>query len=234
MNNYFINDEMSEKITVVIPAYNEEKTIKDIINTSKKHCDNILVVLSKKSKDRTKSILESVGVDYILDHGKGKGEALRCAINYIKEGILIFIDSDGSHDPNDIPKLVRPIIENNADMVIGSRMTGGSDELHGTLEEFFRLMFSSIINLIINYRFGAHITDYQNGFRAIRVSTAKRLKLKENITTIEQEIGIKCLKKGFRISEVPAHEYKRKFGKSTFNVWKVGYKYLWQIVRDIL
>lgn len=228
INLYLINME-NPKITIVIPTYNEEKTVKDIINKCKNYCDDILVVLSKKSNNETINAVKSCGVEYIFDNGKGKGDAVRIAITRIENGIIVFIDADGSHDPNDIPNLILPIKEDKADLVIGSRMTGGSDELHGTIEEFLRLMFSSIITLIINYRFGVHITDYQNGFRAIRADTAKKLNLIEDITTIEQEMGMKCLKGGYRIAEVPSHEYYG--GKSSFNVWRVGFRYLWTIIR---
>ncbi len=220
-----------EKTTVVIPAFNEEKTIRSMIKKVKKHCDEVLIVLSKKSKDRTRSIVKEMGVPYIVDHGKGKGEAIRCAIRYVKEGIIVFIDADGSHSPDDIPRLTGHLIENRYDMVIGSRMTGGSDEFNGTLDEFFRLMFGSIITLVINMRFGSRISDHLNGFRAIRSDVAKKLGLRENIATIEQEMGIKCLKKGFRISEVPCHEYFG--GRSTINIWRDGPRFFWQILRDI-
>jgi len=218
-------------VTVVIPAYNEQKTIRKMVNNVRPYSDEILVVLSKKSKDRTRYIVKKMGVPFILDNGKGKGEALRCAIKHVKKGIIVFIDADGSHLPADIPRLVEHLVNNNYDMVIGSRMTGGSDELHGNLQEFVRLMFSSIITLIINYRFGANVTDYQNGFRAIKANVAKKLRLREDITTIEQEMGIKCLKKGYTISEVPTHEYAG--GRSSFTLWEVGFRYFWQILRDI-
>jgi dolichol-phosphate mannosyltransferase len=220
------------KVTLVVPAYNEESTIRKCIVNSRKYCDTILIVLSKKSRDRTKQIIESMNVPYIIDGGLGKGEALRRAIKHVDGGIVVFMDADGSHNPRDIRNLVTPIIKEKYDMVIGSRMTGGSDELHGTLDQFFRLMFSNIITLIINWRFKQNITDYQNGFRAVNVNSAKKVKLVENITTIEQEISIKFLKKKFRITEVPAHEYYG--GNSSFNVWRVGPRYLYQLIRDII
>jgi len=227
---------MKNKIICVIPVYNEEKTIKDIIKNTKKYCDEILVVCAKKSNDNTLSIVEALNIKHIKDNGKGKGDAIRCAINHIKGQniIIVFIDADGSHDPKDIPKLLNPILKNKADLVIGSRMKGGSDELYGSLSEFVRLICSCIITLIINYRFGVRFTDYQNGFRAIKLNVAKKLKLNSDITTIEQEMAIKCLKKHYKVVEVPIHEYKRKYGKSTFSVWKVGYKYFFNLIKNIL
>jgi dolichol-phosphate mannosyltransferase len=220
------------RVTVVIPAYNEEKNIKRVIDEVRPLCDDVLVVLSKKSNDKTADIVKGCGVKYVVDNGKGKGDAIRLAIGNITEGVIVFFDADGSHDPQDIPRLAKPIQDDAADLVMGSRMTGGSDELHGKLDEFLRLMFSNMITLIINYRFKVCYTDYQNGLRAIRATTAKKLKLEENITTIEQEIAIKCLKAGCRITEIPTHEYFG--GPSSFNVWKVGPRYFWSLVKNMI
>jgi dolichol-phosphate hexosyltransferase len=82
--------------------------------------------------------------------------------------VAVFIDADGSHEPANIPKLVAPIAAGQADLVIGSRILGGSKELVGSMAEVMRLMGSLIITLSINYRYAVRLTDYQNGFRAIR------------------------------------------------------------------
>ena len=197
---------LKNQVTVILAAKNEEKSIGDIIVKCREYSDDI-VVIDGHSQDKTRAIAESMGAKVYLDNKKGKGDAIRVGITKAKNEIIVFIDSDCSHDPEDIPKLVQPIIEGQADHVTGSRMRGGSDELHGDIAKFFRMMGSDIITLGINYRFGVRLTDSQNGFRAIRRDVALSLGLKENITTIEQEMIIKTLKKGYRISEVPAHEY---------------------------
>ncbi|MFQ5963084.1 MAG: glycosyltransferase family 2 protein [Candidatus Scalinduaceae bacterium] len=216
-------------ISIVIPTKNEEKTIGEVINTVKSYGDEILVV-DGHSTDLTREIAEEQGAKVVLDNGKGKGDGIRVAIEKVSGSIIVFIDADGSHDPQDIPKLLAPILEGNADLVMGSRMTGGSDELHGSIGEVARLLGSVIITLGINYRYGVRLTDYQNGFRAIKTSVARAIGLKEDITTIEQEMAIKCLKKGFAVTEVPTHEYKRKYGDSRINLRKVWYRYIysWQ------
>jgi len=104
---------------------------------------------------------------------------------------------------------------------------GGSDEAHGDLYKFIRMWGSDIITLGINYRFNVRLTDSQNGFRAIRRDVARALNLKENITTIEQEMVIKTLKKGYRMAEVPAHEYARKYGTSSIKLRKVMFRYVY-------
>lgn len=217
-------------ITVIIPTYNEEKTIKQIIIGVKKYCDEILVIGAKRSTDRTLEIAKSLGARTLIDNGKGKGAAMRLSIDEAKGDILVFIDADGSHIADDIPALVDPIKKETADMVIASRMLGGSEELHGTISQFFRMVFSAIITLIINYRFGVRITDSQNGFRAIRKDTAKQLGLNANIFDIETEMTMKCAKKGYRICEVPSRELNRIYGNSGINVLRMGPVYLWRVI----
>ena len=220
-------------ITVIIPTYNEEKTIKKIISGVKKYCDEILVVGAKRSTDKTLEMAKSLGAKTIIDNGKGKGAAMRLSIDEAKGDILVFMDADGSHITDDIPALLAPIKAKKADMVIASRMLGGSEELHGTVSQFFRMVFSAIITLIINYRFGVRITDSQNGFRAIRKDVAKSLGLNANIFDIETEMTMKCAKKGYRICEVPSRELNRVYGKSGINVLRMGPVYLWRVIVNI-
>lgn len=219
-----------QAVTVVIPALNEAPTIEEIIQGCGCHTDDILVV-DGHSEDNTAAIARSLGARLIYDRRKGKGDAIRSAIPALKRDITVFIDADGSHDPADIPRLVAPILEDRADHVSGSRLIGGSSELHGGFDECFRLMGSSFITACINHRFGIRLSESQNGFRAIRTAVLKALKLRENITTIEQEMIIKTLKKGYRLAEVPTHEHKRKAGYSKIKVRRVAFRYVFSLVK---
>lgn len=223
----------SVKISVVIPAKNESETIAAIIEKCKPFADEILVV-DGHSADTTITEAEKSGAVVISDNGKGKGAALRLAIGKVSGDIIVFIDADGSHAPEDIPRLLDPIIKGEADHVTGSRMLGGSDELHGDIGKFIRMLGSDIITLGINYRFNVRLTDSQNGFRAIRTEVARNLNLKENITSIELEMIMKTLKKGYRIKEVATHEYARKYGVSKVVVWKVAWRYVYAWLKNLI
>lgn len=218
------------KISIVIPTLNEETTISSIISSCKPYADEIIVV-DGHSRDRTRQIAEDMGVKVILDHKKGKGEALRYSISRVTGDIIVFIDADGSHNPDDIPKLLQPIIDDRADHVSGSRLIGGSSELHGGFDECFRLMGSSFITACINWKFKVRLSESQNGFRAIKTNVARQLGLKEDMTTIEQEMIIKTLKKGFRMAEAPTHEQKRVAGYSKISLRKVWFRYVYSFVR---
>jgi glycosyltransferase involved in cell wall biosynthesis len=222
-----------QTVTVVIPTRDEEGLIAEIIDTVRPFADEVLVI-DGHSRDRTREIATERGCRVVLDGGKGKGEALRMSITEATGEILVFIDADGSHDPKDIPAMVAPIKSGAFDMVIGSRGRGGSDELHGTIEQFIRYIGSQLITLAINYRWNVRLTDSQNGFRAIRRDVAGKLGMTSNLTTIEQEMLMKALKKGFRVSEVPSHEYERKWGKSKVVVWKLWFVYISNFFRNII
>ena len=221
------------RVTVVVPTRDEEGLVGEIIDAVRPSCDEVLVV-DGHSKDRTREIAAAHGARVVLDHGKGKGEALRLALEEATGDIVVFIDADGSHDPRDIPALVAPIAAGQADMVIGSRGRGGSDELHGTFEQLIRYIGSQIIMLGINYRWNVRLTDSQNGFRAIRRDVGRSLGLTSNLTTIEQEMMMKALKNGFRVSEIPSHEYERRWGTSKVVVWKLWFAYVWSFLRNLI
>lgn len=223
----------SGRVTVVIPTRDEEGMIAEMVESVRPFADEILVV-DGHSRDRTREIAAEHQARVILDHGKGKGEALRYALTQAAGDIVVFIDADGSHDPKDIPAMVAPIKAGEADLVVGSRGRGGSDELHGTLEQLIRYVGSQLIMLVINYRWNVRLTDSQNGFRAIRRDVGLKLGLKANLTTIEQEMMMRALKLGYRVSEIPSHEYERKWGKSKVVVWKLWFAYGWSVFRNIL
>jgi dolichol-phosphate mannosyltransferase len=103
--------------------------------------------------------------------------------------------------------------------------------LHGGFDEFFRLAGSSFITACINRRFNCRLSDSQNGFRAIRTSVLRQLDLQEDTTTIEQEMIIKTLRRGFRMVEVPSHEHQRTHGHSHIRVWRSAPRYGFSLIK---
>lgn len=221
------------RVSIVIPTKNEDATIGEVIDKVRPYCDEIIVV-DGHSTDKTREICLNRKVKFILDNKKGKGDGIKTGIKHASGDIVVFMDADGSHDPSDIPELVKPILKREADMVIGCRMTGGSDELHGDIGKFIRFMGSMIITLTINYRWGVRLTDVQNGFRAIRRDVAVNLGLVEDNFTIEEEMVMKCLRKGLRVTNVPTHEYARKFGRSRIQLRKVWFGFGWVVIKNVI
>lgn len=222
----------NQTVTVVIPTKNEERTIEQMIDSVKAYAEEILVV-DGRSTDNTLNIAKQAGAGILVDQGRGKGNGLRMALAEARSEIVVFIDADGSHDAKDIPELVKPIADGRADLVIGSRMLGGSDEFHGDMSNWVRTVGSGVLTLVINYRWGVRLTDCENGFRAVSRKVAQSLNLKSNGFEIEQEMVMKALKKGYRVAEVPSHEYPRIFGKSRIQIWKVWHRFLWSLIRNL-
>jgi dolichol-phosphate mannosyltransferase len=221
---------VSTDVSVVIAAKQEAPSIGGVIDRAQRYAGDIIVVAGR-STDGTPEIAARRGARVVEDGGIGKGEAIRRAIAHIRTPVSVLLDADGSHDPEDIPLLVGPILAGEADHVSASRLRGGSSELHGGFDEFLRLAGSSFITACINRRFGCRLSDSQNGFRAIRTSVLRQLDLREDSTTIEQEMIIKTLRGGWRMAEVPSHEHPRAHGVSHIRVWRSAPRYGYSLVK---
>ena len=219
-------------ISVVILAKNEENTINEIVKGSVPFADAVLV-MDGRSTDSTVMRAREAGAIVHEDSGKGKGAAIRQSLDLVSGDIVVFIDSDGSHDPADVPRLVAPIIRGEADLCVGSRFAGGSDELSITFGQLVRSVGNILMNIAINKRWGVELTDTLNGFRAIRCSVARQLGLKENRHTIEQEMVMRALRNGWRVVNVPTHEYSRKYGGSHINIWREWPTFVWCVLRHL-
>ncbi len=217
-------------VSAVIAAKQEAATIGEVVRRTRSYAGDVFVVVGR-STDGTADIANRSGATVVVDGGKGKGEAIRRTIPRIRSPITVFLDADLSHDPEDIPLLVEPIAADRADHVSASRLTGGSSELHGGFDEFMRLAGSSFITACINARFGCRLSDSQNGFRVIRTSVLRQLNLREDVTTIEQEMIIKTLRGGWRMAEAPSHEHPRVHGTSHVCVWRCAPRYGYSLVK---
>lgn len=224
---------ISDDTTIVIAAKDEVATIRHVVCGCRLHAREVIVV-DGHSVDGTATSAQASGARVLYDRGRGKGDAIRTAIPEIRTPIAVFLDADESHDPADVPRLTAPIRNGQADHVAASRLIGGSSELHGGFDEFLRLSGSAFITACINRRFGVRLSDSQNGFRAIRTDVLRQLGLRSDSTTIEQEMIIKTLALGFRLVEVPSHEYARRCGESHIHVWRVMPAYALSLMRYLV
>ena len=189
------------KIAIGIPAYNEEKNIASIILEIKKQFDEI-IVCDDGSTDHTKEILEKLNVTMIT-HPKnlGYGAAIRSIFLKAKEmsvDILVTFDADGQHRIEDIDKMLKPVKEDKAEIVIGSRFLGNKQEVPK-----YREIGIKAITSLTNITTGSKISDSQSGFRAYSKKVLEEISPSESGMGISTEILIKAAKRQMRIFEVP-------------------------------
>ena len=159
------------RTSVIIPSRNEGDVVVDVALSARHCCDEVIVV-DGHSTDGSPARLKEAGITVIEDRGRGKGDAVRLGLEAATGEIVVAMDADGSHDPAEIGRLTAPIVAGRADIVIGCRMRGGSDEFAGTWTMFIRLWGNNFLTQVINTRFGTRLTDSQNGFRALRAAAS--------------------------------------------------------------
>ena len=195
---------MLQNILIVIPAYNEELTIGSIVTLSKKYGE--VLVVDDGSSDRTHSIAMSAGAK-IIKHPEnmGKAQALKTGFLYAIENnyeVIVTLDADGQHNPEEIPKLLKPILDGEADLVIGSRFLDGAKKNIPTYRRLGLWVLNTTTNMNLNE--GLKITDSQSGFRAMNRRVVEEvLNVNSNGYTVESDMLVYLSEKGVRIKEVP-------------------------------
>jgi glycosyltransferase involved in cell wall biosynthesis len=214
------------KITVIIPAYNEEETIGSVIEELKGLAmkDLEIIVIDDGSQDRTAEIVKTKGIRLIQhSYNRGYGSALKTGIRKADGEVVVMMDADGQHSPDDIKRFVSEI-EDGADMVVGVRK-GEKDIL--------RFTGKSVLNLFANYLAGRRIPDLNSGFRAVRRDIAAGLlHILPNGFSFTATITLAFMKEGFEVRHLPISVRKR-VGKSKVSI-KDGIKTFLLILRMIM
>ncbi|HWQ47762.1 MAG TPA: glycosyltransferase family 2 protein [Methanosarcina sp.] len=220
-----------QNVTVILPAFNEEVSIGSVVLLTRYYADNVIVV-DDGSSDRTAEIARKAGAE-VVQHGtnKGKGAALKtgfAAADNLGADIIVTMDSDGQHNPAEIPNLVNPIIRGEADMVNGSRYLYGL----GKNTPSYRRVGQTILDGATKLNSGLEITDSQSGFRAFSASTKDFFRFKAQGMAIESEMLTDAGKSGLRITEVEIG-VRYDVGCSTEHPIKHGFGVLLMILKDI-
>jgi len=219
-------------LSVVIPVYNEELTIGNIIDRVKlvvheTGLKSEIIVVDDRSYDRSLEIAKKHNIKlYTLKEHLGKGYALRAGFAKAKGDIIVTIDSDGSHRPEELPEILVPVQQDQADLVIGSRYLNHKRVTARWLNAFGVRIFNYFIQMLT----GVAITDSQSGYRAMKREVLKSQKPKSGGYEIESEMLVKTAKKGFRIAEVPISFEQRTYGRSGVDPMVDGFKILLSIV----
>jgi len=187
------------KTIAILPALNEEVAVGSVVLRAKRYADRVLVI-DDGSSDATAEVAALAGAEVVRHpENKGKGAALKTGFEAVNgSNIIVTLDSDGQHNPDNIPKLIAPIISGEADMVIGSRYLNGN----GKNTPAYRRVGQKVLDKATNINTGLHVTDTQSGFRAFAAQAAHVFRFKANGLAIESEMLADAAKAGLRIKEV--------------------------------
>ena len=219
-------------ISVVIPVFNEELTIGNVIERlavvmQETGFNYEIIVVDDCSADRSLEFSKSPGVKvFSLKMHLGKGYALRAGFVKAKGEIITTIDSDGSHRPEELPRLLTPVLKNKADLVIGSRYLG----LTPVAAKKLNAAGVRIFNFLVKILTGTGVSDSQSGYRVMTSAVLKCMRLKSGGYEIESEMLVKTAKHGFRVMEVPISFEQRTYGTSRLDPMVDGFKIFLSIV----
>jgi len=232
------------KLSVVVPVFNEEKNILNLLNKIKSNISTSdeIIVVEDGSSDKTIDEIKNFECK-LIKHEKnlGKGQSLIDGINSAKGDIILFLDSDGQDDPKEIPKLIEGI-NKGYDFVIGSRFVPDNKK-GGIIKKRFDEKALSPINFIgnktltmlINTLFSLKIYDSQSGFKCFKAEKIKSLKLISQRYEIETEIIIKSKKNKLKILEIPVYRYERESGVSNlFDIPFGRFKFMLRVLKVII
>ncbi|MEK7468335.1 MAG: glycosyltransferase family 2 protein [Planctomycetota bacterium] len=223
----------SPRIAVVIPALNEEKSLPLVLAALPKVDD--VIVVDNGSTDRTADVARTGGARIVSESRRGYGSACLAGIAALREpDIVVFVDADFSDHPDELPLLVAPIAEDRADMVIGSRALGNREKGALLPQARFGNMLACFLMRVI---YGHRYTDL-GPFRAIRLSSLRKIGMRDRNFGWTVEMQIRALRHGLRVTEVPV-SYRKRVGVSKITgtlsgTLRAGYKILFTIFRHAL
>ena len=219
--------EPAPRISFVVPVFNERRTIGEVLDrVDALGVDAQVIAVDDGSWDGTSELLDrwaaaGEGRHVVHQPNRGKGAAIRAAIPLVDGEIVVVQDADGEYDPADVPILVEPIVRGVADVVYGSRLSGGRPQ---RAYLFWHLVGNRALSLLTNILFNTTLSGMETGYKAFRADVLRSLRLTQDDFAIEPEItGEVCARK-LRIYEVPIAYYGRTYAEGKKITWTDGLK----------
>jgi glycosyltransferase involved in cell wall biosynthesis len=225
------------EVTFLIPAYNEARTIGEVLDRiATLNLDYEAIVVDDGSTDGTADIVEARfgaprRVQLLRKPNGGKGSALRHGNPHCRGDIIVIQDADMEYDPHDVPALIEPIQRQAADVVYGSRLSGGRPQ---RAYMFWHLVGNRCLSLFTGLLFNTTLTDMETGYKAFRADALKQLYLTEDHFGIEPEITGEVCRRGLRVYETPIAYYGRTYDEGKGITWRDGFRAVFVLVRTRL
>lgn len=224
-----------EKLSILIPAYNERPTIEELlrrVQSVKIPVEKEVIVVDDGSTDGTREILTKLngtnGIQCLFhERNCGKTSAVRTAIEKAAGDYIIIQDADLEYDPVDYPALLQPLLDNNADVVYGSRFLGGP---HRVLL-FWHYAGNVLFTLLANVLYNINLTDMGTCYKVFRARHLKSMKLESSGFGMEAEITAKVCKQRLRVYEAPISYSGRTYAEGKKITWIDGFSYLWYLLK---
>jgi glycosyltransferase involved in cell wall biosynthesis len=218
------------RVSFLIPAYNEAETIVEVLDrVDALPFEKQVIVVDDGSADGTADLVAARdGVLLLRQANQGKGAALRNAIGHIDGDIAVIQDADMEYDPVDVPALIEPIERGVADVVFGSRLTGGRPQ---RAYLFWHLVGNRFLSLVTNVLYNTTLHDMETGYKAFRSDVLRSLDLREDDFAIEPEITAKVCLRGLRIYELPIAYYGRTYAEGKKIGWRDGVRAIVALLR---
>jgi len=228
----------AKKLSILIPVFNEVKTLIPILEQVVKQdacgLEKEIILVDDGSTDGTRAILEQLDCNeygarvFFHEKNQGKGAALRTAQMQAEGDIILIQDADLEYNPKEYPHLLEPILDGHADVVYGSRLSGGAVT---RAFNFSHYVGNKFLTLLTNILYNCTITDMETCYKVFKADVFKKVVIRSNRFDFEPEITAKILKQGVRIYELPISYYGRDYSEGKKITWVDGFGAIWALLK---